>query len=74
MTENGENRRTSQYCEACKEYVPIEWLPGGTVLIHCPRCTGECLVCNCHLAEKCFSEGLRVKLLRPDTDNQGSGS
>ena len=51
------------YCDDCQRDINVEELPDGSVLIHCPRCVGECMVCECHLKEKCFRDvpGAKVK-------------
>ncbi len=63
MNETQENARFPMFCSECDENVPVERLPDGTLLIQCPRCTGECAICRCHLVESCFAQGLQAKLV-----------
>ncbi len=58
-----ENRNIEEvYCDECKETVPIELCDDGTRIVHCPKCVGECAVCDCHLAARCFETARRVVL------------
>jgi len=50
------------YCDECKQKVPIEVCADGTRIVHCPKCVGECAVCDCHLAAQCFETAQRVIL------------
>lgn len=54
------------FCDECKKDIPFEELDDGTIVIQCPKCIGECTLCDCHLARECFSEAPRVKVLHPD--------
>lgn len=75
MTETQGNPRFPMYCSECGENVPVEKLPEGVLLIHCPRCTGECAICRCHLVESCFAQGLQAKLVRsPERAPEGNRS
>lgn len=61
-----DNKIRNIYCDECNHEIPVEELEDGTILIHCPKCTGECLVCDCHLVSKCFSDSDKVKLIHKD--------
>ena len=50
------------FCEECKKDIDVEELSDGTIVIHCPKCVGECAVCDCHLVQECFSDKPRVKV------------
>lgn len=56
------NPRSTIYCSECAADIPYERLADGTVVIHCPKCIGECAVCDCHLVKTCFErEGVVVR-------------
>lgn len=65
-----ENIPDKIFCEDCKKDIPIETLEDGTIVIHCPKCTGECSLCDCHLVKQCFSDEPRVEI-RHLPDQQG---
>jgi hypothetical protein len=67
------NLMSSLYCEECKRDIPVETLENGTIIIHCPRCIGECMACDCALAVKCFADEPKVKVLHL-ADDKGTGS
>lgn len=58
------------YCDECKKDIPIEELEDGTIIVHCPRCVGECMLCDCHLVKECFPDTPGVKVQHPD-DGRG---
>jgi hypothetical protein len=64
--------RETLYCDECKRHVPIEHQEDGSIIIHCPKCIGECAVCDCHLAARCFESSSRVllRLLGPNGEEQ----
>ena len=66
-----ENKFNKIYCEECKKDISVENLDDGVVLIHCPKCVGECLACDCHLAQNCFADAPKVKVLHVE---EGKGS
>ncbi len=51
------------YCDECKKDIPVETLEDGMIIIHCPKCVGECMACDCRLAVECFPENPSVKIL-----------
>lgn len=65
-----ESQNKTVYCDECKKDIPVETLEDGTVIIHCPKCTGECVVCDCTLAVKCFSDVKNVKVLHLENDKE----
>ena len=58
------------YCEECQHHIPVEETEDGTVIIHCPKCIGECAACDCHLAADCFSSSVQVIVRRRLTDGR----
>ncbi len=58
-----ENRFKTIFCSECNIDIPIEELEEGAILVHCPKCTGECLTCECHLVSECFSDTPNVKVI-----------
>jgi hypothetical protein len=48
------------YCEECRKDIAIESLDDGSIVIHCPKCIGECSLCDCHLVSQCFSDTPKV--------------
>jgi hypothetical protein len=54
------DRPDTIYCEECKSNIPIVRTEEGTTIICCPKCSGECIVCDCHLAQSCFSKEEKV--------------
>lgn len=53
---------STQFCKECDKDIPIEKLEDGTIVIHCPKCTGECITCGCHLVKECFSNVKNVRI------------
>ncbi|MFQ6113902.1 MAG: hypothetical protein ACE5NG_07405 [bacterium] len=53
------------YCDECKKDIPVEELDDGSIVIHCPKCIGECMLCDCHLAKECFPEAPSVRVQHP---------
>lgn len=72
MEDNVERIVKTIFCEDCQEDIPIEELEDGTVIVHCPKCIGECMLCQCHLVNECFPDTPKVKLRHPD-DGQMPG-
>jgi hypothetical protein len=62
----------TMYCEECRTNVPVEECEDGTVIIRCPKCTGECMLCDCHLAANCFEPTTRVIVTHYDPDGKDS--
>jgi hypothetical protein len=52
------------YCKECDKNIPVERLEDGTIIIHCPHCKGECLICGCHLVDECFGDAPKVNLMK----------
>lgn len=65
------NLLRSIYCDDCKKDIPVEELEDGSIVIHCPKCIGECTVCDCHLAKVCFSDAPGVRIQPPDNGKEG---
>ncbi len=42
------------YCSQCKSHVPCRRIPTGGWEVECPGCSGECVICACHLRRFCF--------------------
>lgn len=42
------------FCDVCGIHVPCQRLPSGGWEVRCPGCTGECLLCECHLKRFCL--------------------
>lgn len=55
----------SIYCEECAQTIPIEHTPDGTIIVHCPSCTGECMTCDCHLVKTCFTQEEKIHVRHP---------
>lgn len=53
------------YCEECGKDIPVEVIDDGTFLVYCPKCTGECVICDCHLVRECLSDGSKVEFHDP---------
>jgi hypothetical protein len=51
------------FCDECQEHVPCVRQQPGVWEIRCPRCAGECAVCNCHLSNYCFGKGNSVRMI-----------
>lgn len=54
------------YCKDCQKDIPIEELVDGTIVVRCPRCIGECIICDCHLVKECFPDTPHVRVRHPD--------
>lgn len=52
------------FCEECGKDVPVEKMDDGTIVISCPKCIGECSLCDCHLVSQCFSDQDKVEVRR----------
>jgi hypothetical protein len=63
-----ENPTYFLFCDECKKDILCEKMSDGTTVVHCPKCIGECLTCECHLANNCFEPGLRVIVNHPDSE------
>lgn len=61
-----ENNTRIIFCNECFQDIPIEELDDGTVIVHCPKCVGECIICDCHLVKECFPDVPKVKVRHPD--------
>ena len=59
------------YCNECKKDIPIEELEDGTIVVRCPKCVGECMLCDCHLVKECFAETPGVRVRHPDNGKDG---
>lgn len=57
-----ENIPYKLYCEECKKDIDVETMDDGTIVIQCPKCVGECSICDCHLARECFADEPRVEI------------
>jgi hypothetical protein len=68
------NPMRTMYCRECTSDVPVEELPDGSVLIHCPKCVGECMACDCYLAANCFDSSIRIEVRQPANGREGSAS
>lgn len=44
------------YCLECKKHVPCIRLEPGVWDVQCVRCMGECGLCDCRLAGRCFGK------------------
>lgn len=66
------NPMKAMHCKECGENIPVEELPDGSVLIHCPKCVGECVACNCYLAANCFDQAVRVEVRQPTTGSENT--
>lgn len=62
----------SLYCQECKDDIPVSYFEDGSILIHCPRCIGECVTCDCHLALNCFQDVGQIRIIHPAAPT-GSG-
>lgn len=62
------------YCDECEQDIPVEELQNGSVIVHCPRCIGECLSCECYLVAACFPNRPRVTVIHPDESSSLSGN
>ncbi|MFQ5864052.1 MAG: hypothetical protein ACE5IW_02370 [bacterium] len=62
----------TRYCDECKKDIPVEELEDGTVIIHCPKCVGECMLCDCHLVKECFPGAARVTIQHPDSGKESA--
>jgi hypothetical protein len=51
------------FCAVCDADISVDHIDDGTVIINCPRCIGECLACDCHLAEECFPDTNLIKVI-----------
>jgi NAD-dependent SIR2 family protein deacetylase len=60
------------FCSECDKKIPVEEFDDGTILIHCPKCTGECLTCDCHLVSECFSASPNVKVIHDDSNESNN--
>ncbi len=60
------------FCSECNKEIPFEKVGDGVIIIHCPRCTGECLTCDCHLVSECFSATPNVKVIRDDINGSNN--
>ncbi len=60
------------FCSECSKEIPVEKLDDGTILIHCPKCNGECLTCDCHLVSECFSASPSVKVIHDDSNESNN--
>jgi hypothetical protein len=69
---NNSEQNETMYCEECESDVPVEKLEDGTIIIHCPKCIGECVTCDCYLASSCFSSSAKV-VFRPLPAKDGDG-
>jgi len=58
---------TLAWCDACHKKVRVERHENGPVVVHCPKCVGECALCECRLAEACFRSGEEVTAKRGDS-------
>ena len=59
-------------CKDCGELVRIEHIvDSGTVIIHCPKCTGECLTCGCPLQKACFGDAKEVRIVQGPVHGPG---
>ena len=58
-------REETLYCRECQADIPIHYFEDGTVIVNCPKCIGECVTCDCHLAQECFSDVPRVHVIHP---------
>ena len=58
-------REETMYCSECKADIPIDYFEDGTVIVNCPKCIGECVTCDCHLAQECFSDKPQVQVIHP---------
>jgi hypothetical protein len=59
------------YCDECGEHVPCIRHEPGVWEIQCPRCVGECALCQCHLAGACFGQGTPIMMVKPPATNAG---
>lgn len=64
---NSKQKTEIIYCTECQKEITIEHLEDGSIIVRCPKCIGECLTCDCHLAQECFSGEENVKVVHPDT-------
>lgn len=53
------------FCEVCKKDIEVEETEDGTLIVHCPSCTGECMVCDCHLVKTCFTDAEKIMVRHP---------
>lgn len=58
-------REDTLYCSECRNNIPISYFEDGTIIVHCPKCIGECMSCDCHLARECFADAPRVHVIHP---------
>jgi hypothetical protein len=61
-------KKETKYCAECKTDIPVGHFDDGTIIVYCPRCIGECLTCDCHLAQECFADAPSVKVIHPEKD------
>ena len=63
-----DNNFKTIFCSECNKEIPFEKVGDGVIIIHCPRCNGECLTCDCHLVSECFSDSPNVKIIHDDSN------
>ena len=58
------------FCEECGKDIQIERTPEGVLVVLCPNCSGECMVCDCHLVKTCFSDEEKLLVRHPDKNGR----
>ena len=64
-----ESRRTI-FCEVCKQDIKVEETEEGTLIVHCPNCSGECMICDCHLVKTCFTDAEKIMVRHPSNGKE----
>lgn len=64
---NSKQKTEIIYCIECQKEIQIEHLEDDSIIVLCPQCIGECMICDCHLVQECFSDVKNVKVIHPDT-------
>ena len=65
MTTNRIMSQRSLHCEQCEQDILLEETMFGYLIVHCPNCTGDCLVYDCYLVRNCLSKAEQALVRHP---------